>query len=101
MLGSLSRQPLLVALADQRCPEPGLADAMLLPDAQRVVLEAGEQRRQSAGHAAINAQLVDHDLLHFVSVMPRRRLHGAPPASVARALTTVDVKDFARHEAGR
>src|ERR1700681_2932539 len=39
---------LLVALADQRCPEPGLADAMLLPDAQRVVLEAGEQRRQSA-----------------------------------------------------
>jgi len=53
--------------------------AMLLPDAQRVVLEAGVQRRQSAEHAAINARLVDHDLLHFVSVMPRRRLHGAPP----------------------
>ena len=35
---------LLVALADRRRPEPSLADAMLLPDLQRVVMEAGKQR---------------------------------------------------------
>src|SRR5581483_3445168 len=51
---------ILVAVADEHGPEAGLPDAVLLPDLGRVVLEALEQRRQAAGHAAIDAILVDH-----------------------------------------
>src|SRR5580704_8503111 len=36
---------LLAALAYQRGPEPGLADAVLPPDPQRLVLEPQQQRR--------------------------------------------------------
>src|SRR6202048_2575852 len=52
---------LLAALADQRGPKPGLADAVLLPDPQRLVLEPRQQRRLAPRHAAVDAQFVDHD----------------------------------------
>src|ERR1700730_12155621 len=51
---------LLAALADQRGPKPGLADAVLLPDPQRLVLEPRQQRRLAPRHAAVDAQFVDH-----------------------------------------
>src|SRR6202051_4995950 len=51
---------LLAALADQRGPKPGLADAVLLPDPQRLVLEPRQQRRLAPGHAAVDPQFVDH-----------------------------------------
>src|SRR5581483_6286929 len=50
----------LVAVADEHGPEAGLPDAVLLPDLGGVVLEALEQRRQPARHAAVDAILVDH-----------------------------------------
>ena len=40
---------LLIALADQRRPEAGLTDTVLLPDPQRMVLETRNKRRQPAG----------------------------------------------------
>src|SRR3984893_4596105 len=51
---------LLAALADQRGPKPGLADAVLLPDPQRLVLEPRQQRRLAPRHAAVDPQFVDH-----------------------------------------
>src|SRR5712675_1465055 len=51
---------LLGALADQRGPKPGLADAVLLPDPQCLVLEPRQQRGHAPRHAAVNPQFVDH-----------------------------------------
>src|ERR1700692_3923736 len=51
---------LLAALADQRGPKPGLADAVLLPNPQRLVLEPRQQRRLAPRHAAVDPQFVDH-----------------------------------------
>src|SRR5258708_1992381 len=51
---------LLAALADQRGPKPSLADAVLLPDPQRLVLEPRQQRRLASWHAAVDPQFVDH-----------------------------------------
>src|SRR5260370_29584912 len=51
---------LLAALADHRGPKPGLADAVLLPDPQRLVLEPPQQRRLAPRHAAVDPQFVDH-----------------------------------------
>src|SRR5207245_4084542 len=51
---------LLAALADQRGPKPDLADAVLLPDPQRLVLEPRQQRRLAPRHAAVDPQFVDH-----------------------------------------
>src|SRR3954454_16890735 len=51
---------LLAALTDQRGPKPGLADAVLLPDPQRLVLEPRQQRRLAPRHAAVDPQFVDH-----------------------------------------
>src|SRR5258708_18201730 len=60
---------LLAALADQRGPEPGLADAVLLPDPQRLVLEPRQQRRLAPRHAAIDPQFVDHGPSPQISVV--------------------------------
>ena len=38
----------VVAVADMHGPKAGLADAVLFPNLQRVVLEALQQRRQPA-----------------------------------------------------
>ena len=51
---------LLVGFTDQRREEPGLLDAVLLPELQRDRLEPLQERRQAAGHAAIDAHFVDH-----------------------------------------
>src|SRR6202043_592883 len=51
---------LVIALADQRGPKPGLADAVFLPDPQRLVLEPRQQRRLAPRHAAVHPQFVDH-----------------------------------------
>src|SRR5439155_11141320 len=51
---------LLAALADQRGPKSDLADAVLLPDPQRLVLEPRQQRRLAPRHAAVDPQFVDH-----------------------------------------
>src|SRR5579859_135287 len=50
----------LVRLADQRRPKARLTDTVLLPELERNGVEALDKRRQAAGHAAIDAQLVDH-----------------------------------------
>src|SRR5258708_36601592 len=50
----------LAALADRRGPKPGLADAVLLPDPQGLVLEPRQQRRLAPRHAAVDPQFVDH-----------------------------------------
>src|SRR5262249_34417755 len=51
---------LLVGFPDQGGEETCLLDAVLLPELQRDGVEALEQRRQPAGHAAIDAHFVDH-----------------------------------------
>src|SRR5204862_3305183 len=51
---------LLAALSNQCGPKPGLADAVLLPDPQRLVLEPRQQRRLAPRHAAVDPQFVDH-----------------------------------------
>src|ERR1700733_12597115 len=50
----------VAAVADQHRPEAGVADAVLLPDLQRVILEPLEQSRQLAGDTLIDAEFVDH-----------------------------------------
>src|ERR1700676_817320 len=45
--------------------------------------------------------MVERELAPWGRVRSVSRLRLRRAASVARALTTVDVKDFARHEAGR
>src|SRR6185437_635763 len=54
---------ILVRLADHDRPEPGLANAVLRPERERGALEALQQRRQPAAHAAIDAEFVDQALL--------------------------------------
>src|SRR5690349_15457944 len=51
---------LLVGFPNQRREEAGLLDAVLLPELQCDSIEALEQRRQTARHAAIDAHFVDH-----------------------------------------
>src|SRR4051794_15809568 len=51
---------LLAALADQRRPKPDLAEAVPLPDRQRVVLEPRQQRRLTPRDAPVDPQFVDH-----------------------------------------
>jgi hypothetical protein len=55
----------VVALADLRRPEAGVADAVLLPELEGNGLKALEQRRQAAGNAGVDAQLVQHGVLSF------------------------------------
>src|SRR5262249_51557828 len=52
----------VVRFADERDPEPGLADAVPLPQLERGGLETLEQRRQTPWHAAIDAHFMDHDV---------------------------------------
>src|SRR6185437_4169652 len=51
---------ILVRFADQDGPEAGLANAVLLPQAERDGVEALEERRQATRQAVIDAKLVDH-----------------------------------------
>jgi hypothetical protein len=53
-------QVLIAAVADQNGPEPGLPDAVPLPQLERRGLEALQQRGQPPGHTVINPQFVDH-----------------------------------------
>src|SRR5439155_1153848 len=53
----------LVRVADQRGPKPGLMDAVLLPQRQRDRVESLQQIRQTARHAVIDAQFIDHGAL--------------------------------------
>src|SRR4051812_18468273 len=55
----------LVVIADQRGPEAGRTDAVLVPDFERDGLETLDQVRQAAGHAAIDAQFVNHGGIPF------------------------------------
>src|SRR5882757_100209 len=50
----------VVAVADQHGPETGRADAVLLPDVERLGFEALEQSRELPRNALIDAKLVDH-----------------------------------------
>src|SRR5882757_9966060 len=50
----------VVAVADQHGPEAGRADAVLLPDVERLAFEALEQSRELPRNALIDAKLVDH-----------------------------------------
>src|SRR5437868_11775439 len=52
----------LVRLADQRCPEPGLPDAVPLPDLERDRVEALQQIGQTARDAVVDAEFVDHGI---------------------------------------
>src|SRR3569623_680959 len=54
---------LLVRLTDHGREEPGLLDAEPVPDLQCGGVEALQQRRQAAGHAAIDAHFVAHRLV--------------------------------------
>src|SRR5580700_2732798 len=66
---------LLAALADQRGPKSDLADAVLLPDPQRLVLEPRQQRRLAPLHATVDAQFVDH------GPSPLSRMDGYQPVT--------------------
>src|SRR5260370_18255281 len=50
----------LVPVADQHGPEPGLLDAVALPDLQGDGVEPLQQIGQAARHRVIDAQLIDH-----------------------------------------
>jgi hypothetical protein len=50
----------VVAVADHHGPEAGLPDAVLVPELEGMVLKTLEQRRQPAGNALIDAQLINH-----------------------------------------
>src|SRR5690606_9661599 len=50
----------LIGFADEHGPEPGLADAVLLPKLESDRLEAIEQSRKAARDAVVNPELVDH-----------------------------------------
>src|ERR1700738_892589 len=92
---------LLAALADQRGPKPGLADAVLLPDPQRLVLEPRQQPRLAPRHAAVDPQFVDHgpspravwtDVSRSLSALigaasDQRRFDGDVPVRCSRIVT--------------
>ena len=65
----------LVRLADADGPEPGLADAVPLPQPQRDGLEPLEQCRQAAGNTVVDAQFVDHGAGSPVKVTSAQVLH--------------------------
>src|SRR5438128_150765 len=50
----------LARFADQRRPEPGLADPVLVPQFEGDRVKPLDQVRQASGDAVIDAQLVDH-----------------------------------------
>lgn len=50
-------------------PEADLFDPMFLPDAQGVVLEAGEEIGHAAGDGGVDAEFVDHDCCWLCSVV--------------------------------
>src|SRR5262249_4269031 len=50
-------------LADQHGPEPGLADAVLLPHLERDGVEPLEQRRKPSRDAVIDPHFIDHGVL--------------------------------------
>jgi len=55
----------IAVFADRRGEKPGLADAMPLPNGQRLVGKALEQSRQPARQAVIDTQFVDHGFVRF------------------------------------
>src|SRR5947207_12983155 len=69
----------LVRLADQRCPEAGLLDAVPLPDLERDRVEALQQIGQTARHGVVDAQLIDH------GISPRVRATSPTTTCLARA----------------
>src|SRR5580698_2053302 len=65
----------VVAVADQHGPKAGLADAVLFPELERVILKPLEQLWQAARKARINAQLVDHRFLsNVIPVCAKRQV---------------------------
>src|SRR6516162_4364429 len=54
---------ILIRRPDKRGPEPGLLDAVLLPEWQGQRVEPLDQVRQATGNAVIYAQLIDHRVL--------------------------------------
>src|SRR6516164_7226433 len=65
----------LVRITDRSRPEPGLLDAVPLPDPQGDRVEALQQIGQTARYAVIDAQLVEHLVSPFI--LRTRRLSAA------------------------
>src|SRR5215475_186008 len=80
----------VVAGADQRRPEPGLMDRVLLPKPQGDRVEAPDEIGQPTRHAVVDAQFVNHDWLlsstfctETILYAPRRK--PSPPSASSRA----------------
>src|SRR5262249_49106841 len=54
---------LVAAGTDQHRPEPGLPDAVSLPELERCRFEPLQQGWKSPGHAVVDAQFIDHGCL--------------------------------------
>src|SRR5262245_63419388 len=87
-------QILIAAIPDQNGPEPGLPDAVPLPQLERRGLEALEQCWQSPGHTVINPQFVDHGVASpYVRQLTLMALSGK---AIARPTGRVEVCHLGR-----